>query len=135
MFAPRYANGTAVQIVADKTPTQPGESVVFTATVTAPLCTSANISGHPEGSIVSWNQAYAFGVERNIPLVVRAGGRAGRLLSDLLAAARSGADRARWAAPGGAQERRGRPQARPRSPRPAESCSGYYSARAPAACR
>jgi tRNA A37 threonylcarbamoyladenosine synthetase subunit TsaC/SUA5/YrdC len=37
----------------------------------APLCTSANISGHPDGSIVSWNQAYAFGVERNIPLVVR----------------------------------------------------------------
>jgi tRNA A37 threonylcarbamoyladenosine synthetase subunit TsaC/SUA5/YrdC len=37
----------------------------------APLCTSANISGHPEGSIVSWDRAYAFGVERNIPLVVR----------------------------------------------------------------
>jgi tRNA A37 threonylcarbamoyladenosine synthetase subunit TsaC/SUA5/YrdC len=37
----------------------------------APLCTSANISGHPEGSIVSWERAYAFGVERNIPLVVR----------------------------------------------------------------
>jgi tRNA A37 threonylcarbamoyladenosine synthetase subunit TsaC/SUA5/YrdC len=37
----------------------------------APLCTSANISGHPDGSIVSWGQAYRFGVERNIPLVVR----------------------------------------------------------------
>ena len=37
----------------------------------APLCTSANISGHPDGSIVSWEQAYAFGLERNIPLVVR----------------------------------------------------------------
>lgn len=37
----------------------------------APLCTSANISGHPDGSIVAWEQAYAFGVERNIPLVVR----------------------------------------------------------------
>jgi tRNA A37 threonylcarbamoyladenosine synthetase subunit TsaC/SUA5/YrdC len=37
----------------------------------APLCTSANISGHPDGSIVSWDRAYAFGVERNIPLVVR----------------------------------------------------------------
>jgi tRNA A37 threonylcarbamoyladenosine synthetase subunit TsaC/SUA5/YrdC len=37
----------------------------------APLCTSANISGHPDGSIVSWDQAYAFGLERNIPLVVR----------------------------------------------------------------
>jgi tRNA A37 threonylcarbamoyladenosine synthetase subunit TsaC/SUA5/YrdC len=37
----------------------------------APLCTSANISGHPDGSIVSWEKAYAFGVERNIPLVVR----------------------------------------------------------------
>jgi tRNA A37 threonylcarbamoyladenosine synthetase subunit TsaC/SUA5/YrdC len=37
----------------------------------APLCTSANISGHPDGSIVSWDKAYAFGVERNIPLVVR----------------------------------------------------------------
>jgi tRNA A37 threonylcarbamoyladenosine synthetase subunit TsaC/SUA5/YrdC len=37
----------------------------------APLCTSANISGDPDGSIVSWERAYAFGVERNIPLVVR----------------------------------------------------------------
>jgi tRNA A37 threonylcarbamoyladenosine synthetase subunit TsaC/SUA5/YrdC len=37
----------------------------------APLCTSANISGHPAGSIISWEQAYAFGLERNIPLVVR----------------------------------------------------------------
>lgn len=37
----------------------------------APLCTSANISGHPDGSIIAWEQAYAFGVERNIPLVVR----------------------------------------------------------------
>jgi tRNA A37 threonylcarbamoyladenosine synthetase subunit TsaC/SUA5/YrdC len=40
-------------------------------TFAAPLCTSANISGHPDGSIVSWERAYAFGVERNIPLVVR----------------------------------------------------------------
>jgi tRNA A37 threonylcarbamoyladenosine synthetase subunit TsaC/SUA5/YrdC len=40
-------------------------------TFTAPLCTSANISGHPEGSITSWEKAYAFGVERNVPLVVR----------------------------------------------------------------
>lgn len=37
----------------------------------APLCTSANISGHPDGSIVAWEQAYAFGIERDIPLVVR----------------------------------------------------------------
>ena len=37
----------------------------------APLCTSANISGHPDGSIVAWERAYAFGVERKIPLVVR----------------------------------------------------------------
>lgn len=37
----------------------------------APLCTSANISGHPDGSIVAWERAYAFGMERNIPLVVR----------------------------------------------------------------
>ncbi len=37
----------------------------------APLCTSANISGHPDGSIVAWERAEAFGRERNIPLVVR----------------------------------------------------------------
>ena len=37
----------------------------------APLCTSANISGHPDGSIVSWERAHAFGMQRNIPLVVR----------------------------------------------------------------
>jgi tRNA A37 threonylcarbamoyladenosine synthetase subunit TsaC/SUA5/YrdC len=43
----------------------------------APLCTSANISGHPDGSIVSWEQAYQFGLERNIPLVVRCEPEAG----------------------------------------------------------
>jgi tRNA A37 threonylcarbamoyladenosine synthetase subunit TsaC/SUA5/YrdC len=40
-------------------------------TCAAPLCTSANISGHPAGSIVTWDRAYAFGRERNVPLVVR----------------------------------------------------------------
>jgi hypothetical protein len=37
----------------------------------APLCTSANISGHPDGSITDWERAYRFGMERDIPLVVR----------------------------------------------------------------
>jgi tRNA A37 threonylcarbamoyladenosine synthetase subunit TsaC/SUA5/YrdC len=37
----------------------------------APLCTSANLSGHPDGSITSWERAWAFGVERKVPLVVR----------------------------------------------------------------
>jgi hypothetical protein len=46
-------------------------SLVGGHTFAAPLCTSANMSGHPDGSIVSWEKAYAFGVERNIPLVVR----------------------------------------------------------------
>lgn len=40
-------------------------------TFTAPLCTSANISGHPDGSIVSWERAYEFARERALPLVVR----------------------------------------------------------------
>jgi tRNA A37 threonylcarbamoyladenosine synthetase subunit TsaC/SUA5/YrdC len=46
-------------------------SMVSGHSFAAPLCTSANISGHPDGSIVSWERAYAFGLERNIPLVVR----------------------------------------------------------------
>jgi hypothetical protein len=37
----------------------------------APLCTSANVSGHPEGSITSWDRARAFALERGVPLVVR----------------------------------------------------------------
>jgi len=37
----------------------------------APLCTSANVSGDPDGSITNWERAYEFGVARNIPLVVR----------------------------------------------------------------
>jgi hypothetical protein len=36
----------------------------------APLCTSANVSGHPEGSITSWDRARAFALERGVPLVV-----------------------------------------------------------------
>lgn len=39
----------------------------------APLCTSANISGDPDGSITQWDRAYAFGVDREVPLVVRSG--------------------------------------------------------------
>ena len=38
---------------------------------TAPLCTSANVSGHPDGSITTWDRAAAFGRERGVPLVVR----------------------------------------------------------------
>jgi tRNA A37 threonylcarbamoyladenosine synthetase subunit TsaC/SUA5/YrdC len=37
----------------------------------APLCTSANISGHPAGSIISWERARQFGTERGVPLVLR----------------------------------------------------------------
>jgi tRNA A37 threonylcarbamoyladenosine synthetase subunit TsaC/SUA5/YrdC len=40
-------------------------------TFTAPLCTSANISGDPDGSIISWDRAYAFGIDRQVPLAVR----------------------------------------------------------------
>jgi tRNA A37 threonylcarbamoyladenosine synthetase subunit TsaC/SUA5/YrdC len=46
----------------------------------APLCTSANISGHPDGSIVTWDRAYEFGLATKVPLVVRcepASGEAG----------------------------------------------------------
>ena len=46
-------------------------SIVGGHTFAAPLCTSANISGHSDGSIVSWEKAYVFGVERNGPPVVR----------------------------------------------------------------
>ena len=37
----------------------------------APLCTSANRSGDPLGSITDWERAYAFAKERKIGLVVR----------------------------------------------------------------
>lgn len=40
-------------------------------TVAAPLGSSANISGHPDGSITTWERAYAFGTDRGVPLVVR----------------------------------------------------------------
>lgn len=40
-------------------------------TVSAPLGSSANISGHPDGSITTWERAWAFGKERGVPLVVR----------------------------------------------------------------
>lgn len=36
----------------------------------APLCTSANISGDPLGSITELNRAVEFGVSRNIPLFI-----------------------------------------------------------------
>ncbi len=37
----------------------------------APLCTSANVSGDPSGSITYWDRAWQFGKERQIPLVIR----------------------------------------------------------------
>lgn len=37
----------------------------------APLCTSANVSGDPEGSITDWDRAWEFGKSRKVPLVVR----------------------------------------------------------------
>lgn len=37
----------------------------------APLCTSANVSGDPEGSITDWERAWHFGKSRKVPLVVR----------------------------------------------------------------
>jgi tRNA A37 threonylcarbamoyladenosine synthetase subunit TsaC/SUA5/YrdC len=36
----------------------------------APLCTSCNLSGHPEGSIVSQDKALAFARQRNIPFII-----------------------------------------------------------------
>ncbi|MCX6023445.1 MAG: hypothetical protein NTZ05_17290 [Chloroflexi bacterium] len=39
--------------------------------VAAPLGSSANISGRPLGSITTWERAYAFGIDRGIPLAVR----------------------------------------------------------------
>lgn len=48
---------------------------------TAPLCTSANHSGHPDGSILHWDRAREFGLDTGVDLVVRsdapAGGRGG----------------------------------------------------------
>jgi tRNA A37 threonylcarbamoyladenosine synthetase subunit TsaC/SUA5/YrdC len=34
------------------------------------LCTSANISGHPQGSITSFQQAQLFGAGHNVPLMI-----------------------------------------------------------------
>jgi len=46
-------------------------------TYTAPLCTSCNISGHPDGSIVEWGPARQFALQRAIPLVIRGEAAAG----------------------------------------------------------
>lgn len=46
-------------------------SIIGGHTFTAPLCTSANMSGHPDGSITSWERAYEFARDRRVPLVVR----------------------------------------------------------------
>ena len=71
----------------------------------APLCTSANISGHPDGSIVSWERATRVRNAAQHPAggALRAGAGPGRLVSDLLAEARSGDDRARRPASRGAR--------------------------------
>ena len=36
------------------------------------LCSSANISGDPEGSITTWERAHDFAIQRNVPLIIRA---------------------------------------------------------------
>lgn len=45
---------------------------------TAPLSTSCNISGDPDGSIVEWRPARPFAVDRHIPLVIRSDAAAGQ---------------------------------------------------------
>lgn len=43
----------------------------------APLCTSANLSGHPEGSITEIEKARAFGKATGLPLLIRFGEQSG----------------------------------------------------------
>jgi hypothetical protein len=38
---------------------------------TAPLCTSANLSGDPLGSITDWERAFEFAKQRQLPLIIR----------------------------------------------------------------
>lgn len=38
----------------------------------APLCSSANLSGDPNGSITDWERALEFAVERHVPMIIRA---------------------------------------------------------------
>jgi hypothetical protein len=38
-----------------------------------PLCTSANLSGHVEGSITELSKALNFGLERGVPLFIHTG--------------------------------------------------------------
>ena len=45
-------------------------SIIGGHTFTAPLCTSANYSGHPDGSIVDGAKARAFAAERGLRLLV-----------------------------------------------------------------
>jgi len=45
-------------------------SIVAGHHYTAPLCTSCNISGDPDGSIVEWSRARQFALDRDIPLVI-----------------------------------------------------------------
>ena len=46
-------------------------SVMAGHTSTAPLCTSCNMSGHRDGSIVDWDRARQFAIDRHISLVIR----------------------------------------------------------------
>lgn len=47
-------------------------SIIGGHTYTAPLCTSANYSGHPDGSIVDGTVARAFAAERGVRLLITA---------------------------------------------------------------
>ena len=38
----------------------------------APLCSSANISGDPDGSITTWDRALDFAIERDVPMIIKA---------------------------------------------------------------
>ena len=38
----------------------------------APLCSSANISGDPDGSITTWDRALDFAVQRDVPMIITA---------------------------------------------------------------
>ena len=51
--------------------TQPEPDLFNGHEFTAPLCTSANLSGDPLGSITDWNRASQFGMDRGISLGLR----------------------------------------------------------------
>jgi tRNA A37 threonylcarbamoyladenosine synthetase subunit TsaC/SUA5/YrdC len=65
-------HGRLFNALEDKLSDTADESLFNGNHYSAPLCSSANISGDPDGSIITWDRALEFAIDRDVPMIIKA---------------------------------------------------------------